>query len=318
MAKSANSLYHNGKQRALSIHNSAILMHDPAFDANNGQPVTPAPPPGILLASHFRASFGYQVKRPAGTRDWLLTFTLAGVGRYRLADQIYLCQAGDLLLLEPGAMHDYATLAQEQPWEFLWAHFLPRPHWVEWLQLPARAAGLRGLAITEITLRQRIEQSFARLLHDLHNPLRFSADLAANALEEILLCAATQNSRTQAPLLDGRAALVLNYLNTHYREAVTIQQLAHQVALSPSRLAHLFKQEVGRSIIETLLAIRLQQAARLLEYTALPINQIAGEVGFQSAAYLARQFTAYYGQSPQAYRQQRRAEATRTEPGRTG
>jgi AraC family transcriptional regulator of arabinose operon len=98
---------------------------------------------------------------------------------------------------------------------------------------------------------------------------------------------------------------VLKYLNTHYREAVTIQELAHQVSLSPSRLAHLFKQEVGRSIIETLIAIRLQQAARLLEYTSLHINEIAREVGFQSASYLSRQFAAYYGHSPQAYRQQR-------------
>jgi AraC family transcriptional regulator, arabinose operon regulatory protein len=153
---------------------------------------------------------------------------------------------------------------------------------------------------------QRIEQVFTRLLHDLRHPARLHADLAANALEEILLCAALHNSRTHAQALDPRVASVLKELNTHYREAVTIQQLAQQVALSPSRLAHLFKQEVGRSIIETLLAIRLQQAARLLGYTSLHIGEIAREVGFQSASYLSRQFSAYYGQSPQAYRQQRK------------
>lgn len=279
-------------------------MHDPAFDETNRQAITPAPPPGILIANHFSASYGYHVKRPAGTRDWLLTFTIGGTGQYRLDDQVYLCKAGDLLLLAPGAMHDYATLEEAQPWEFYWTHFLPRPTWIEWMQLPERAKGLRGLAVVDGTLRQRVEQTFQRLLQDLHNSSSLHGDLAANALEEILLCVALQNRPAPAPTLDPRVEMVLKYLNTHYREALTIQDLAQQVALSPSRLAHLFKQQAGRTIIETIIAIRLQQAARLLEYTSLHVGEIAKEVGFQSASYLTRQFTAYYAKSPQAYRQQ--------------
>lgn len=280
------------------------FMYDPAFDETNRQPITPAPPIGILVANHFRASYGYHVRRPAGTRDWLLTFTLHGVGCYRLADQLYLCQAGDLMLLEPGSVHDYATLDQTQPWEFYWAHFLPRPHWVEWMQMPARTAGLRGLTVKEPALRQRIQQTFTRLLQDLHTPTRFHADLAANALEEILLCVRLHDAHTQTQTLDARVDAVLKHLNTHYREAVTIQTLAQQVALSSSHLAHLFKAQVGHSIIDTLLAIRLHQTERLLKYTSLHIGEVAQEVGFQSASYFSRQFKARYGLSPEAYRRQ--------------
>jgi AraC family transcriptional regulator of arabinose operon len=85
---------------------------------------------------------------------------------------------------------------------------------------------------------------------------------------------------------------------------LTITALAQQVSLSPSRLSHLFKAQVGRSIIETMVSIRLHQTERLLKYTSLHIGEIAHEVGFQSASYFSRQFKAHYGLSPEAYRQQ--------------
>lgn len=280
------------------------FMHDPAFDETNRQSITPGPPVGIWVANHFRASYGYHVRRPAGTHDWLLTFTIAGAGCYRFGDQSYLCQAGDMMLLEPGAMHDYATLYEAQPWEFYWVHFLPRPHWAEWLQLPARAIGLRGVTIDDLFMKQRIQRAFVRLLHDLRNSTHFQIDLAANALEEILLCLAQHNARTRPHTLDPRINTILHRLHANYREPVTITSLAQQVALSPSRLSHLFKEQVGRSIIETLLTIRLHQTEHLLKYTSLHIGEIAQEVGFQSASYFSRQFKAHYGLSPEAYRQQ--------------
>lgn len=279
-------------------------MHDPAFDESNRHPITPGPPVGIWVANHFRASYGYHVRRPAGTHDWLLTFTVAGVGCYRFGDQSHLCRTGDMILLEPGAMHDYATLYKEQPWEFYWVHFLPRPHWAEWLQLPARAAGLRGVKIEDNLLARRIERTFVRLLDDLHNSTHFQMDLAANALEEILLCIAQQQARTKPHTLDPRINTILQRLQANYREPITIAALAQQVALSPSRLSHLFKEQVGRSIIETILTIRLHQTERLLKYTSLHIGEIAQEVGFQSASYFSRQFKAHYGLSPDAYRHQ--------------
>ena len=279
-------------------------MYDPAIDETNRHGITPPPPVGVWVANHFRASYGYHVRRPAGSHDWLLTFTIDGVGCYRLQDQSYLCQAGDIFLLAPGVMHDYATLYEERPWEFYWVHFLPRPHWGEWLQLSGLAPGLCGVTLHDPVLKQRLVGSFSRLLQDLRNSTHFQIDLAANALEEILLCIAQQQARTKPHTLDPRINTILQRLQAIYRESITIATLAQQVALSPSRLSHLFKEQVGYSIIETILTIRLHQTERLLKYTSLHIGEIAQEVGFQSASYFSRQFKAHYGLSPEAYRQQ--------------
>jgi AraC family transcriptional regulator of arabinose operon len=284
-------------------------MHDPAKHPVNTLPITPAPPPGILVSNHFSASFGYHVRRPHGTRDWVITYTLAGEGCYRLAGQAHLCRAGDVVLLEPGTPHDYATATPAQPWEFYWAHFTPRPHWVHWLRLPALAPGLLTLPIQDAGLRCRIEQGFLRLFRDSQGIGAWQEDLAANALEEILIIVAQQHEKTKSRSLDPRVEAVLLLLNQRFRERLTIGGLAHTVALSSSRLAHLFKAQVGVSIMETVLNLRLRQAARLLEFTSLTVAEIARDVGFQSSFYFSRQFKVYYGRSPSAYRAKVQASA---------
>lgn len=279
-------------------------MLDPAKSYVNTLPVTPAPPPGLLLADHFGASFGYHVRRPHGTRDWLITYTLAGEGCYRLDGQSHLCRAGDVFVLEPGCPHDYATTAEAAYWEFYWAHFTLRPHWAHWLQLPALAPGLLAQRISAAELRQRIEQGFVRLLQDSQGIGVWQADLTANALEEILILIAQQHERSKSRPLDPRIETVLSLLNQRFRERLTVAEVADAVALSPSRLAHLFKEQVGVSIMEVVLNLRLRQAARLLEFTSLSVGEIAREVGVQSQFYFSRQFKVYFGRSPTDYRRQ--------------
>lgn len=279
-------------------------MLDPAKGYINTLPITPAPPPGMLLADHFGASFGYHVRRPHGTRDWLITYTLAGEGCYRLDGQSHLCRAGDIFILEPGAPHDYATGEAAAYWEFYWAHFTPRPHWVHWLHLPALAPGLLAQRISAPALRQRIEQTFVRLLQDSQGIGIWQDELSANALEEILILVAQQHERTKSHPLDPRIEAVLSLLNQRFRERLTVAELAQMVALSPSRLAHLFREQVGSSLMEVALNLRLRQAARLLEFTSLSVGEIAREVGFQSQFYFSRQFKIYYGRNPTDYRRQ--------------
>ena len=282
-------------------------MHDPATDQHfNNLPITPAPPPGILVADLFGASYGYHVRRPRGTRDWLLTFTLDGEGCYQLAGQLHHCRAGDIFILEPGAPHDYATATAGLPWTFYWAHFTPRPHWLKWLHLPALEAGLLSQTIEDAGLRQRIEQAFARLLRDSRGISAWQDELSANALEEILILVAQQQAKT-ARSLDPRVEAILLHLHHCFREPVSVARLAERVALSPSRLAHLFKAQIGVSLLEMVLNLRLRQAARLLEFTSLSVGEIAHDAGFQSAFYFSRQFKVYYGRSPSAYRRQTQA-----------
>lgn len=267
---------------------------------------TPAPPPGILIADHFVQPFGYHSYRSAGTRDWLITCTIGGEGLYRLATLTQGVKAGDVALLAPGTLHDYATRHHDQSWDFYWSHFLPRPHWTRWLlSLPQVCPGFFVLSIQDRAIHARLQQVFERLVRDSILPSLFHEELGLNALEEALILLARQQERQAERPLDSRVEVVSQHLAQHLSEPLSVSELAHIVALSPSRLSHLFKAQVGDSLAATLLKLRLRQAARLLDFTTQSVSEIALSTGFQSPFHFSRQFKVYYGVSPTVYRERK-------------
>jgi AraC family transcriptional regulator of arabinose operon len=127
-------------------------------------------------------------------------------------------------------------------------------------------------------------------------------ELALNGLEEVLLLAVHENAQTGRRPPDPRVERVLELISHDLAAPHSLVTLAAEVGLSPSRLAHLFKHELGDSVTNTVLTLRLRQAARLLEYTSRRVGAIAGDVGFSSAFYFSRQFHRHFGLSPRAYR----------------
>src|SRR5689334_18960358 len=95
--------------------------------------VTDHPPINQLVTGYFRKSWRYSAWRPHGTNDWILTYTISGAGRYVYAGGELIARPHDLVLIRPHTLHDYGLEDSLRRWEFLWTHFHPRPHWIEWL-----------------------------------------------------------------------------------------------------------------------------------------------------------------------------------------
>jgi AraC family transcriptional regulator, arabinose operon regulatory protein len=102
--------------------------------------------------------------------------------------------------------------------------------------------------------------------------------------------------------MDSRVEQVLHMLSQKMKDAIRIDDLAKTVSLSPSRLSHLFKQETGESILETLNRMRLRQAALLLEHTDRTATEAALDVGFQNYNHFAQLFRKQFGISPRFYK----------------
>ena len=259
----------------------------------------PSPPPGVLVTGHFREGFGYRVRRPRGSGNWLLTYTLDGRGLYRGSGPDLFAGPGDVVLLGPDAPHDY-SVPQGGTWEFLWAHFQPRLEWFEWWN-PLLGGEGPGLSHLETSgARERASRSFLRLRADALATGDLSRELALNGLEEVLLLAVREGAGGRP--VDPRVQKVLDLISSNLAADYDVPGLAREVALSPSRLSHLFKEEVGESVMGALIQLRLNQAARLLEHTVDDIGAIAREVGFGSPYYFSRQFRRHFGMSPRRYR----------------
>ncbi|OKP94892.1 helix-turn-helix domain-containing protein [Paenibacillus sp. P46E] len=257
-------------------------------------------PPGILVSDYYSAPEGYTCYRPNGTKDWLIMYTLAGQGYINNGDEgELLCTEGTITILSPGVRQDYYT-AEGSVWGKFWAHFIPRITWMDWIPASNTGGPIYHHLIEDSNTRQAIESAFHRMLSYKFSNNSLQDELTLNALEEIVLIVAGLHKVHKT--VDPRIKEILDLLAKHYAEDHHIEDLARRVCLSPSRLSHLFKEQVGDSIIGTLTKYRLKQAENLLKYTLRSVTDIALGVGFSSPDYFGRQFASFYGVTPSKFR----------------
>jgi len=95
---------------------------------------------------------------------------------------------------------------------------------------------------------------------------------------------------------------VLNWIDTHFAEPITLQQLAQQAKVSLPHFHTLFKQRTGVSPYQFLLARRLQEARVLLGSTRQSVKQITQATGFADIGNFCRVFRKNTGCTAQEYR----------------
>ncbi len=157
-----------------------------------------------------------------------------------------------------------------------------------------------------------------RMAHEYEHNDANTAEMLRCQLLELLIELARLSTRT----FSGRrraeiAAIVTDHLRANYRTPVTIQQIADEVGLSRGRLLTLFRNQTGRTIGETLLAIRLDAARRLLTDPAGgTIEEICRLSGFSDLSNFYKFFRRATGMSPGEFRRENSDAVPRH--GRTG
>lgn len=266
-------------------------------------PNTPAPPPGPLITGTYREGPRFNTFREHGTNDWLLVYNLSGHARFGHLKGEVLTGPGDMILIKPRVRHDYGTTPGKSHWEPLWAHFIPRVGWREWLDWPEAASGIMRLPLHDGAAKTTIVSRFHYLLKINTGDDRVRRELAMNALEEIILRCDHFNPRSEYSRLDARIRVAVDYISSHFAQPMTVAQVAERCGLSASRFAHLFKAQTGETPQRYLETQRLNRARQLLEFTQAPIRQIAAEVGFENPFYFTLRFKQHHGASPRTWRQ---------------
>lgn len=263
-------------------------------------PWTPIPPGELVLCGIGES---YATRRDRGSSDYELLYTLAGRGRFSCADRslAFVTAPGDLVLLRPGTVHDYGP-QDADGWRWIWVHFHAPDAWLPLLDWPENAPGMRLLRAGDTEMTGRLERRLFEVERLARGPWPRRGWLAMNALEEVLLWCDSRLAGASGPRVDPRVRLVLDRLAQDLDSPCRRDELARLAGLSVSRLAALFRREVGTGISQYRDRLRLGRAAQLLRATSDQIQRIAESVGYDNPFHFSMRFKAFTGRSPRDWR----------------
>lgn len=228
--------------------------------------------------------------------SFILFYTLGGEGTVRQGGQTVRLAKGQALLMDCRSPQSYGTSPGHGHWYHLWAH-IDGPG----VELAGRTLGLPRLAPVSVPLSRL--QPHADVLFEclgaesVGNAARIG--LAVHALVTEVVLAAQETGPTAE---DDPVRLACAYVERHFAEKVTLDDLARAAAVSPSYLIRLFKRQLETTPHDYLLRYRISRAKELLAETTLTSAVIAERVGFTSESNFSYRFKQMVGQGPRAYR----------------
>ncbi|RQS76800.1 GlxA family transcriptional regulator [Burkholderia sp. Bp8963] len=111
-----------------------------------------------------------------------------------------------------------------------------------------------------------------------------------------------------APKSD-RIQNALNYARQNLSRALTVEDLADSVHLSPRQFSRVFTLETGQSPAKAIERLRLEAARLMIEQSRHPLDVIARETGFRDGRHMREAFMRGFGTPPQAIRRDARIDA---------
>jgi AraC-like DNA-binding protein len=154
-----------------------------------------------------------------------------------------------------------------------------------------------------LSIDQTLANPLERLLGSLADPLDAKL-LAPLVLDELLYrllrtdAAAAMRGGAGRPADAKRILEAMQYMRVHHAEKLNVEALAKRVAMSPSHFAHRFTAVARMSPMRYLRQARLDRAHDLLLESGARVNEVALEVGFESAAHFTREYKRRFGLAP--------------------
>jgi transcriptional regulator GlxA family with amidase domain len=109
-----------------------------------------------------------------------------------------------------------------------------------------------------------------------------------------------------APKSD-RIQNALDYARRNLNQALTVEQLAQAVHLSPRQFSRVFTAETGQSPARAVEGLRLEAARLMIEQSTHPLDVVARETGFRDRRHMREAFVRGFGVPPQAVRREARS-----------
>ncbi|MGH2495990.1 MAG: AraC family ligand binding domain-containing protein [Ktedonobacteraceae bacterium] len=231
----------------------------------------------------------------------------SGAEQFKYRRSVHVAPRGSIVIINPGEMHT-GEAATEQGWTYRMLY----PD-VSLLQRAASEVAGKQQDIPFFPSPVVDDPMLAAQLLQLHAMLENSPSALERdsrflwVLAQLVLRHADSQASPQPIRIRGEQAWVQQvraYVEDHYAENVSLEQLANFVNVSPFHLLRVFRDVVGLPPHNYLTQVRVGRARQLLQASLRPA-EVALAVGFNDQSHLTRHFKALVGVTPALYAQGR-------------
>ena len=249
---------------------------------------------------------------------------LTGNVNYTVESRNYHLSPGDLLLISPMELHQPTFGSDNRNYErfVIW---IDKNYLEQFEQtgvdlaacFKKQSAWHNNLLRMDSTSRQMLAYYFEQLVLE-RDSKEFGSDLMAQTflVQALTLINRMAEESTRSSELrdksDSVVADVLNYINDHFSEDLSLDLLANRFFISKYHLSREFNRLVGTSVYRYIIQKRLA-IARLLMGRGVPSTTVYQQCGFGDYSNFYRAFKAEYQVSPKEYIQQMKEDARRAE-----
>jgi AraC-like DNA-binding protein len=249
-----------------------------------------------------------------------LTYILSGKGKYIVNGNIYDVEAGDVIMCNPGVKHTNIIVNPKEPTVEFFAGFSD----FHFKNMPPNSIILKDndyILHTSTETKQKISKLCYEMIAE--NELAQAGKyfmLKAHLIQILLLIVretvVIEDNNQKGYNFESynksyAVKEIINYLNENYEKKISLDQIAHNMYLSPVYISKIFKEETGESPINYLIKIRLEKAKDILLNTENgSIKSIANLVGYDDVYHFSKLFKKYYGVSPLYYKKNALCQAT--------
>lgn len=251
--------------------------------------------------------YGYFVAGPehftthdgtAGIGLYQVFITYRGTGRFIVDGKEFIAKPNTLFLLKCEKNHRYESV--DGIWEHEWINFTGMCAQVYYDLINPEGETVYDLGESHTILTLLREASSAMARQDIVSYVHTSTCIIQllDAIYELTV----EHQRIQMADRRGNVERSVRYIEEHYMEKISLDQLAQVAYLSKYYYTRAFYKYVGLTPYEYLNAVRISKAMNLLIDTNLSVDEIGWKVGFQGSRNMIRQFKKAMGITPGEYR----------------
>lgn len=227
---------------------------------------------------------------------YLIHYVISGTGMFYCGNHEYVLKPGQIFVIFPGIVTKYQADAVD-PWRYTWVIFRGEE----------MKDVLNALGITRDNPVHTLKNS-AQFLEQLRSmprarSPRMQDNLRFSACIYQLMALLAENQQSAASEENVYLTAAIEYINSHYFEEITVNQVADYVGISRKYLFAIFKEGLGISPKDYIMDQRISRARDFLKDSSLPISHIAYSVGYKDSMAFSKMFKVKTGLSPSQFRE---------------